>query len=297
MSSLATARLTLLLCAAALLAACDRGSGPSAGVAEPGVIRIATEPGDAQIALDGRPQGRTPAGAGEALALRMPDGRYLVRAQKDADESSEYFGELEIDHAAARPQPVVTLRLERRLTAAGESARAAAQARTDAREQAWMARFELHADGTATDATSGLTWTRCSVGQRWDGEACIGEASRIGWERAIEAGAGLSFAGHDDWRLPTRDELLTLVYCSTGRRFARDSEGSGGACEGAYERPVILGGVFPNTPVGNFWSATPHDGYSHAAWGVAFANGAAGIGIRSEHVYVRLVRDGRSAAR
>lgn len=281
------------LLAALMLAACGERPAAPRLAAEPGVLLVATEPGDAQLLVDGQDRGRSPADPGETLAVRLAAGTYTLEARKTVDEYSEWYARRDALQVTDSPMPAVTLVLERRLTPAGEQARAVEDARLQAREQALAARFVLHEDGTATDTETGLTWMRCSLGQTWTGETCAGEASKLSWSQALKAAEAASFAGTSDWRLPSREELYALTYCSTGRRFALDRDGAGGACEGSYRRPTILEAVFPNTPISNYWSATQHPMYSHSAWGVAFANGVIGAGSRTEYVAVRLVREAR----
>ncbi|WP_168735263.1 Lcl C-terminal domain-containing protein [Pseudothauera rhizosphaerae] len=177
---------------------------------------------------------------------------------------------------------------------------AAAPARTQAEEQrlarleaAALARFEARDDGTVRETAAGLLWMRCSLGQQWDGGTCTGEAQRYSWNQAQEAAAGARFGGHADWRLPARTELYGLVHCSSGMRKQLDRDGAGGGCAGRYHSPAILPAVFPQTPVGNFWSDTPHPQFSYSAWGVSFNTGVTGTGARNDYVYVRLVRDAR----
>jgi len=176
------------------------------------------------------------------------------------------------------------------LVAAAEAAHQQALQGVDEREQTFTARFELREDGTATDTTTGLTWMRCTVGQVWQGGVCAGEPKLMSWDQAQKAGEEMVFAGHADWRLPTRDELATLVYCSSGLRRAPDPDGVPGSCEGSFRAPTLLAAAFPNAPAHKFWSATPDERYRFAAWGVSFYNGAIGIGTHTDYVNVRLVR-------
>src|SRR5690606_32794028 len=139
---------------------------------------------------------------------------------------------------------------------------------------------EVVGDGAmVTDRATGLTWMRCSVGQDWSGETCVGEATRHDWNAAGELAAAFEYAGHADWRLPTRDELLTITWCTTGHRYATDADGAGGACAGNFRQPAILPTVFPATPAGKFWSATPGT-QTFTAWGVAFTSAVTGAGNR-----------------
>lgn len=160
----------------------------------------------------------------------------------------------------------------------------------DPREQAFTARFDVNVDGTATDRTTGLMWMRCAIGQVWQGNTCAGEAKLMSWSEANKVVQGFVFAGQGDWRLPTRDELTGLVYCTSGMRRAPDGDGVPGVCEGNYRAPTLLAAVFPAAPAHKFWSGTADERYRFAAWGVAFTNGATGIGTQTDYVHVRLVR-------
>lgn len=75
--------------------------------------------------------------------------------------------------------------------------------------------FADNKDGTATDQNTGLTWMRCSYGQEWNGASCKGHPKELTWHEAINI--KFKFAGHDDWRLPSISEMLTLTKCKSGR--------------------------------------------------------------------------------
>jgi hypothetical protein len=150
-------------------------------------------------------------------------------------------------------------------------------------------RFRENGDGTVTDITTKLQWMRCPMGQTWTGSACQGDASRYKLEDAQQLRP--SFAGNSDWRLPTIDELGSLVVCSSGAPSNWTKEGTG--CRGDYQRPTIQTAAFPNTPSSYFWSDSPYFGSSSVAWVVYFSNGGAGGSSRSGYVFVRLVRGGK----
>ena len=136
------------------------------------------------------------------------------------------------------------------------------------------------------DTTTGLLWQRCSVGQSWNGSTCIGEGAVYTWDQARQMADRVA-----GWRLPSKDELRALVYCSSGQpaRF----KNSDGRCEGQYQQPTILAGAFPNTPSSYFWSASPDARHSHSAWDVDFGYGNANSSYRSHRLRVRLVRGGQ----
>jgi serine/threonine protein kinase len=141
------------------------------------------------------------------------------------------------------------------------------------------------------DTTTGLQWMRCSQGQHWNGVTCEGEASTLTWEDAMRQPRGVSLAGQTDWRVPTKDELVTLVYCSTGQPKTWNDTGS--VCEGDYQRTAIDQFAFPKTPDSRFWSSSPYANYPSIAWYVSFSYGNVLNLNKSYQIYVRLVRDGQ----
>ncbi len=152
----------------------------------------------------------------------------------------------------------------------------------------------LGADGSIIeDITNGLHWMRCSQGQHWNGGTCDGAAAKLTWEEAMRQARGFSFAGHTDWRVPTKEELQTLVYCSSGR--PKTWNDTGDRCEGDHERPTIDRAAFPNTPDSYFWSSSPDARLSGFAGSVNFGIGFVYSYLKGNHNqwYVRLVRAGQ----
>jgi hypothetical protein len=70
-------------------------------------------------------------------------------------------------------------------------------------------KFHDNGDGTATDVSTGLTWMRCALGQSWDGSKGVGEPYSLAYEEALSIRH--TFAGSDDWRLPSIGELNSIV--------------------------------------------------------------------------------------
>jgi hypothetical protein len=90
--------------------------------------------------------------------------------------------------------------------------------------------------------------------------------------------------GKKDWRMPTIDELKTLVYCSDGKY---DTDGS---CTNYKSvEPTINSTYFPNTLSMWYWSSSPGDGFRNA-WFVNFFSGYSIDGNMSHSNFVRLVR-------
>jgi hypothetical protein len=85
-----------------------------------------------------------------------------------------------------------------------------------------------------------------------------------------------NLCGFSDWRLPSADELQSIVDYGV-----------------AYPGPTIDAAWFPNTQCNVFWSASPNVGYSNYAWYVNFSDGDVSYLDRYYSYYVRLVRAGQ----
>ena len=148
-------------------------------------------------------------------------------------------------------------------------------------------RYRDNGNGTVKDLETNLEWMRCSLGQNLTSPTCEGEAKKYSWNDALNTGKNFKFAGHSDWRVPTIDQLQTLVYCSSGQ--PKTWNDAGNACVGDYEKPTILSQVFPNTP-NYFWSSSPYANGSSNAWFVYLNDGNSFSYDKSNYDNVRLVR-------
>ncbi|MBK8754665.1 MAG: DUF1566 domain-containing protein [Candidatus Competibacteraceae bacterium] len=159
-------------------------------------------------------------------------------------------------------------------------------------------RYRVYGDGTATDNRTGLRWMRFSLGQVWKGDHCVGHAQQFTWEEALKAARTLNrqggYAGYRDWRVPKREELLTLVYCSSG--LPKVWNDTGDPCEGDYQRPTIHSTTFPNTPDNWYWTASTAANPPDSAWLVLFTYGCARIYPKALNLRVRLARGGSSGS-
>jgi len=168
-----------------------------------------------------------------------------------------------------------------------------------AEESPTSKRYRDNQDGTVTDLHTGLQWKRCSEGQTWNGSTCTGEPNKYTWKSATYLPR--LFADHSDWRLPTIEELNTLVYCSNGKQrkfkwsgyFGIEHEGSVGCksrTRGEYQSPTIDTQAFPYTSTEKYWSASPYKADADRAWGVYFGDGGDGCSDKGNAGSVRLVR-------
>ncbi len=121
--------------------------------------------------------------------------------------------------------------------------------------------------GEAFDKQTNLTWQRCSLGQEWKEQSgCVGGVEQLSWGQANLQASGL-------WRLPSKDELMTLVSA-------------------ACKNPSVNDKVFPNMDPENlwYWSSTPYD--NTLSQFVNFGSGhLSGVAFRLDLFSVRLVQE------
>jgi len=139
-------------------------------------------------------------------------------------------------------------------------------------------RFDDLGNGTIRDKLTGLLWKKCVQGL--SGSDCTtGEVIRKSWKDALQEASSESFAGHNDWRLPNKNELFSIVESR---------------CAG----PSINENIFPNVGSVYHWTSTPvydHD-TAEKAIRVYFANGdtdSSAINGAGREESFRLVRGGR----
>jgi hypothetical protein len=147
-------------------------------------------------------------------------------------------------------------------------------------------------DGTVTDNNTGLMWQKCSAGQTDFADCSGGTAATYNWYQATgtphstynpSGGTNIcgslntsNFGGHTDWRLPSKQELQTIVDYAI-----------------AYPGPTIKAAYFPSTIASDYWSSTTSAHYTYNAWYVAFYEGSVDSYYKSYDYYVRCVRGGQ----
>lgn len=136
-------------------------------------------------------------------------------------------------------------------------------------------RFVVQSNATVVDTQTGLMWKRCAQGFEWDGSICAeepGTPTRFTWEEALVSHETHEFANYDDWRLPNKIELASIVEYS------------------CFE-PAINSTLFPGTASDSFWSNTPNAFNISFAWAINFSLGEHTTTRRTNPYGVRLVRD------
>lgn len=74
------------------------------------------------------------------------------------------------------------------------------------------------------DNSTGLMWMRCPLGQKWKNNQCVGDPIHGDLPALKAKAADFTYNGHGDWRLPTMDELISIVNCSGSKIDNFDSE-------------------------------------------------------------------------
>jgi len=122
-------------------------------------------------------------------------------------------------------------------------------------------RFAIAGVGAVLDTRTGLTWRQLTT-------------SGLSWDAAVAAANADTTAGFTDWRLPLREELLTIV--ETG-------------CILPALNTTIFG---PLGPISGAWTAT--NGRGPTAWYVHFGYGYDYYEGKSTAFAARFVRGGTS---
>jgi hypothetical protein len=126
-------------------------------------------------------------------------------------------------------------------------------------------KYTVNGDGTVTDGVTHLMW------QQGEGPATYAWGDPATAGTAQNYCATLALAGHSDWRLPTKIELVSLV-------------------DPTFENPTIDGTAFPGTTPNYFWTATATAGLTANAWAVYFYEGWVRVEPTSTMLYARCVR-------
>lgn len=168
-------------------------------------------------------------------------------------------------------------------------------AEVEAAKQKLLGQFIDNEDGTITDTKTKLMWKKCSEGLS-DEQCEQGKDKEYTWDEAMALAKKTQFATYSDWRLPTKGELRSLVYCSNGiaqsEVWSYDCDGNGDKGE-KYQRPTINQIVFPKTKSSWYWSSSPYAYSVSSAWIVNFSNGHDDAGYKDSYYHVRLVRSGQ----
>ena len=94
----------------------------------------------------------------------------------------------------------------------------------------------------------------------------------------IEAINQKKLCGYDDWRLPTREEMMGLV-----------------SFDGGYKKVKIDTSYFPETLPSWYWTASSNQSRPEFAWYILFNNGIPLNDLKENPKHIRLVRNASSS--
>lgn len=112
----------------------------------------------------------------------------------------------------------------------------------------------------------GEIWEDLGTGIQWS--KTLGE---MPWEKAMNVCENLKLGGHNDWRLPTRADVLSVID------------------DTIFDPTTELKDTVPS----GYWSATTYANGSGYAWLVNFDYGYVSYSNKTSSYYVRAVRGGQ----
>ncbi len=101
-------------------------------------------------------------------------------------------------------------------------------------------KFKDNGDGTITDQATGLMWSQKDSGKG------------MNWQEALEYAENLSYAGHDDWRLPNAKELQHLVD------YSRSPDTTGSAAIDPIFQTTAITNEAGKKDYPYYWTSTTH---------------------------------------
>ena len=215
-----------------------------------GKIRVASDKQGAYVYVNGKKKAMTGEGFSSIL---LEEGEYTIKVAKAIDEYSEYAQSKQV-FVGEDTSVKLNFTLKQEMTAKGK----ALQAKKDASK---LSRWQRSGE-VVTDTKLGLMWQDNSAAK----------STKKKWKSAKSYCKNLSLGGYSDWRLPSHDELLTIVD---------------------YERyyPAIMPS-FRNVSIsGIYWSSSVYVSDKKSAWVVSFKGGDTGDYYKTDEGHVRCVRD------
>jgi Protein of unknown function (DUF1566) len=131
--------------------------------------------------------------------------------------------------------------------------------------------------GMLVDNRTGLMWMRCSVGYSWQDDHCVRDTSQTNeftWTEALEESPQTAAGLYNDWRLPNKNELGSIV-------------------EYVCFDPAVHPTLFPQTEPKAYWTNSPNNFNDFSAWAINFSNGDHISTSRTNLLAVRLVRSAK----
>ena len=123
------------------------------------------------------------------------------------------------------------------------------------------------------DLKNRVEWLKCTVGQIWDNEKCVGDPVKLTLEEAEILTNQVSIELGGEWRLPDKKELVSLICKSCDNVKINES-------------------IFPDTPAEIFWTSQRNWWSPKFFWSVNFFTGYTyGRFVPEKKLFVRFLRD------
>lgn len=144
--------------------------------------------------------------------------------------------------------------------------------------------FTDNGDGTVTDNVTGLMWEKLS-----DDDTIHDKDTSYTWVNAFASKITTlnseSFAGYDDWRVPNRFELETLLSLASGNLATYSAFDTGCVA-------MCTVTACSCTQPDYYWSSSTSQYQSAEAWYVDFDVGGTNVRLKTSNYFVRAVRAG-----
>jgi hypothetical protein len=143
--------------------------------------------------------------------------------------------------------------------------------------------IRIDSKDVVVDTSKNLMWQDAPYTKEekkaYDDDKNYGKAGN--WEYAKEYCQNLNFAGYDDWYLPNKEELISIVDKANNPTIVKGFQNIGWR-NNSEEKG------------GNYWSSTSYASDTSNVWYVVFAYGTDLWGKKTYSAYVRCVRAGQS---
>ncbi len=212
-----------------------------------GTVRIASDQEGAYIYVDGKKKAMTGDGF---TSILLDEGEHTIKVIKSIDANYEYIQNKSV-FVGEDSSIKLSFKLTRNITAQGLRLQKA----LNAKKQRWKRK-----DSVVIDTKLGLVWQ----------DDVAAKNTKKSWESSTKHCQDLSLSGYGDWRLPSYDELLSIV----------DYDSQGQAIISSFE----------NVASGHYWTSSEVVSDPKYAWYVYFKNGYTNYFSKSHKHHTRCVR-------
>lgn len=164
-------------------------------------------------------------------------------------------------------------------------------------------KFVDNDDGTVTYKKTNLIFQKCSLGQEWKYSTCM-SIDNVPVKVTLASTKSNKYAVElfkSGWRIPTKEELSLIIYCSDNMQDKNGNCLSGRNQNGfsdmgkvfmeKIDSPTINKLIFPNAPSGFYLTSSLLE--NNNVWHINFEHGYIISRDIDSTAYVRLVRNGK----